>query len=295
LPPQVKIQGAQTTRAGPKRTTPTTPTLPAGDDEAWGQADSLRMLLYGESGSGKTTLASRFPDPLLWIICSGGNRPGELKSIDTPENRTRITPRVIRTTQLMRGYLEEAADGRYATVVLDHATGLADLILKEILGLDDLPVQKGWGTASQQQYAQLSLQCKEIFRAILNLPTNVVIIAQQRTFGGKDDGGDPEILRPTVGAALTPSVTGWLNPACDYVCQMFKRPRMDRVKTSVGGKDRWIERRGKGVEYCLRVEPHDVFMTKFRIPGGVTVDSIVNPDYDKLAALINGQPAIEQE
>lgn len=295
LPPSVKIQTggkppATTTRRSPATSTQTSPL----DDDPWGSAEWLRVLLYGESGSGKTTLASKFPDPILWLLCSGGNRPGELKSIDTPENRQRITPKIIRTTTEIRNYLVSAADGRYATIVLDHATGLADLILKEILGLAELPAQKGWGLASQQQYGQLALQCKETFRAMLNLPGNVVIVAQQRTFGGKEDGGDPELIKPTVGAALTPSVTGWLNPAVDYVCQMFKRPKMERQTVKVGNQDRVMERRVKGVDYCLRVEPHDVFTTKFRTTRPELLpDVIVNPDYDKIVAAIRGELTAE--
>ena len=47
--------------------------------------------------------------------------------------------------------------------------------------------------------------------------------------------------------------------------------------------------RGRGVEYCLRTEPHDVYMTKFRRPGGKDLpEVIVNPTYDKVKALIDG-------
>lgn len=286
-----------------------TPIVDGQADDAWGANDYVRMLLYGESGSGKTTLWATFPDPILCLICSGGNRPGELKSIDTPENRQRIVPKVVRSLDAFYDELWGAMDGapavrkgtqpdydqigqypcRYATIVLDHATGFADLILSQILGRP-IPAQKTWGLASQQQYGQLSLQVKDALRKLLNVQANIVVVAQQRTFGGKEDGGDPEVLKPTVGAALTPSLTGWLNPACDYVCQMFKRPKVERQQTMVNGKPGpVIERRAKGVDYCLRVEPHDVFMTKFRAVGGVQTDVIVNPNYDKIVAVSRGE------
>lgn len=249
--------------------------------------------MYGQSGTGKTTFAATFPDPILWLVCSGGNRPGELKSIDTPANRARITPKIIHDTAAVREYLREAGD--YATVVLDHATGLADLILKELLHVEELPAQKGWGLASQQQWGQVALQCKEYFRAMLNLPNHVVILAQERTFGGKDDGLDPELVRPVVGAALTPSVTGWLNPACDYVVQTYKRPRTEVITTVVAGKTLRTTQRVKGLDFCLRVEPHDVYTTKFRLPGGVQIDAIPNPSYDKVLALVEGRYAPEGE
>lgn len=266
------------------------PTLTSKSEEsAWDLvSDSVRILVYGTSGSGKTTLASTFPEPILWLICSGGNKPGELKSIDTPENRKRITPRIIKSTDQLKGYLADS--DRYATKVLDHASGLSDLILKEILKLDELPAQLSWGLASQQQYGQLALQCKEYFRALLNLPGNIVILAQERTFGGKEDGMSSDIIQPTIGASLTPSVTGWLNPACDYVVQTFKRPRMVTKTSKIGGKDVASTVRGKGVDYCLRCEPHDVYMTKFRIPKGLPLpDVIVDPSYQKIQEAIRGE------
>jgi hypothetical protein len=274
---------------------------PAEPANAWDLAGGIRMLLYGASGTGKTTLWSTFPDPILTLVCSGGNRPGELKSIDTPENRERISPKVIASTRQLTTLMEEAYSGKYATLVLDHASGLADLMIMEMLGLDAPPISKyraagkgeSWSLISQQQYGQLAVQCKDLFRDMLNLPCNVVIVAQERVFGGKDEGNaatDPELLKPTVGAALTPSIVGWLNPACDYVVQTFKRPRFKQVVRNVGGKQRYFTERDKGVEYCLRCEPHETFITKFRVPRGTALpDVIVNPTYDKIQAVIEGR------
>lgn len=261
---------------------------PKASESAWDLASNVRLLIYGQSGSGKTTFCSTFPDPILWLICSGGNRPGELRSIDTPENRKRITPRIVTDTAELRAMI--ADHEAFRTVVLDHASGLADLTLKEILGLDELPAQKTWGLAQQQQYGQQALKLKEMFRALLNLPRHVAIIAQERTFGGGEEAGGSDILKPTVGAALTPSVTGWLNPACDFVVQAFKRARMERRVNKVGTKEieTWV--RGKGVEYCIRTEPHDTYTTKFRLPKGRELpECIVDPDFDKLKQLIDGE------
>lgn len=245
---------------------------------AWDLVETIRILIFGQSGTGKTTFAGSFPGPTLWLICSGGNKPGELKSIDTPENRKKITPRIVQSSDQMRDYLREGQD--YTTVVLDHASGMADLILKEILGLDELPAQKSWGMAKQQDYGQQIQQCKEIFRTMLNLPGNVVIIAQERVFGGRDDGIDPEILRPTVGPALSPSLCNWLCPAVDYLVQTFKAPRTSTTIQSVAGVDIPVVQREKGAEYRLRTGPSDTFMTKFRLPKErVLPEYLLDPDY----------------
>lgn len=251
----------------------------------------LKILIYGKSGSGKTTLAGTFPSPILWIVCSGGNRSGELRSLDTPELRKKISQVVIGYTSEIKEIIDHVKETKkYATVVLDHGSGLQDLTLKEVLGLDELPAQKSWGMATQSHYGQSGVQTKEILRALLGLPGNVVIIAQERTFGGKEDGGDPEVMKPTIGPSLTPSVTGWLCPSCDYVVQTYIRPRMETFTTTLAGKQVSQERRGTGVEYCLRTAPHDFYLTKFRIPKGRNLpECIVDPDHDKILALINGE------
>lgn len=250
----------------------------------WDEVDTIRMLLYGRSGTGKTTLWATFPGPILALICSGGNKPGELRSINTPEYRKKIKPVAVQSTDDFRQRLEESSN--FATVVLDHASGYADVVLKEILGLSELPAQKGWGLASQQQYGQQSLQCKESFRALLNLSANVVIVAQERVFG---DDNSSDAIKPTVGAALTPSVTGWLNPACDFVVQTYIRPRYTTKTVTIGGQKMTEKVKTEKKEYCLRTEPHETFMTKFRIPRGMELpECIVDPSYDKIMALING-------
>jgi hypothetical protein len=259
-------------------------TSAARGDDVWSMIDSVRMLAYGQSGTGKTTFAATFPGPILWLLCSGGNKPGELRSINTPEYRRKITPRIVSDTAQFGKLTADARD--FATTVVDHGSGVADLVLKEILGIDEIPAQKTWGLASQQHYGQQALKVKEMFRALLNLPGNVVIIAQERTFGGDDAASD--VIRPTVGPAFSPSVTGWLAPACDYVVQTFKRPVMVAKHNKVGNQTVTTYDRGKGVEYCLRVEPHDVYMTKFRVPGGIKTDVIVDPTYDKVLKVING-------
>lgn len=260
-----------------------------------GEEAFLKMLLYGISGTGKTTFWSTMPGPILSIICSGGNKTGETRSINTPENRKKIKSVTLNDSTELKDLVEYVeSTGGFKTVVLDHVSGLQDLILKEILGLEELPAQKGWGLASQQQYGQCTAQCKGYLRALLNLNCHIVIIGQERTFGGKDDELSSDIIQPTVGVAVFPSLAGWLNPACDFVLQTFKRPKMVTTYSTIGvgtkAKKIPTTKRGKGVDYCIRCEPHDVFITKFRIPKGRKLpDVIEDPDYDKLMKIIKGE------
>ena len=264
---------------------------------AWDLADKINALIYGESATGKTTLWATFPGPILALICSGGSRPGELRSINTPEYRKKINPVVIDGPETYREQIGKA--GEYATVVLDHAGGFSDMVLsKEIMMLDTILTAKyrqagkgeSWSVVSQQQYGQLAILLKEHFRVLLDLNANVVIVAHERIFKGKEETGvASDVLRPMVGAALTPSVAGWLHPACDYVLQTFKRPKMNKVQSEIAGQMIEMEERGKGIEYCLRTEPHETFMTKFRVPRGTKLpDVIVDPTYEKIAKIIKG-------
>lgn len=251
-----------------------------------------RFLIYGRSGTGKTTLWATFPGPILMIICSGGAKPGEEQSIDTPEYRKKISRVVLSSVSEMSELVDHVREtGKYGTVVLDHGSGFQDMTLKEILGLDELPAQKGWGMATQQQYGQSSLQCKESFRALMNLDTNVVIVAQERQFGeGDSSGGDDSVIQPTVGAAMSPSVVGWLNPACDCVVRTFIRPKMVEKPSKVN-KGKMIKGRdGSKMEFCLLTGVSDLYHTKFRVPKGHHLpEVIVDPTYDKILRVIKGE------
>lgn len=249
--------------------------------------EGIKMLLYGRSGTGKTTLWATFPGPILVMVCSGGTKPGELRSVNTKEYRSKISQVVLETPEEVKEILDHVKDvGEYQTIVLDHASGLQDLVLKSILGIDELPAQKGWGLASQQQYGQCTLQCKEMLRSMLGLDANVVIVAQEREFNAESDS---DLILPTVGAALSPSLTGWLNTACDYIVQTYIRSKSEVLKTKVGNQVVETINKLKGVDYCLRVGPDQTFTTKFRIPRGTTLpESILDPSYDKIMALISG-------
>ena len=247
----------------------------------------MKVNVYGQSGTGKTRFWSTWPQPTLVILASGGDDPGELISIDTPANRKGIDELVIQKLSDINELVEAIKSGelnKYETVVLDHASGLQDIAVKELLGLENSPVQMGWGTASQQQWGQIGLAMKEALRHLLGLKQNVLIIAQQREFNVDNESDQ---LMPYVASALSPSVVGWLNPAVDYIVQTYKRNKVVTKTKKIAGKEVEQTVQTDEVEYCLRVGPHSMFTTKFRtasedeLPG-----SLVNPTYDKFVALV---------
>lgn len=173
----------------------------------------IKINIYGLSGTGKTTLWATFPKPILCLVCSGSKSSGELRSINTKEYRKSIKQLVINHRDEIPAISEyiEGTD-EFSTVVLDHVTGLQDITLRDILGLESLPPQASWGMARQQDWGQCSLQMKESLRSLLGLSTNVVIVGQERSFNTSEDGNSSQFtefpLMPFVATALTPSTVG---------------------------------------------------------------------------------------
>lgn len=255
-------------------------------DIEFDEDDGISILLYGQSGSGKTTCWATFPGPILAIIVSGGNKPGELRSINTPEYRKKIKTVSLETSDELLDLIKfQAETGTFKTIVLDHVSGAQDLCTHEVTG-KPVAAQKSWGDVSQQQYGKIALKLKECLRDFLGLSCNRVIIGQERTFEGKEDN---ELITPTIGVALMPSVAGWLYPAVDYVCQTFKKQKTETVTSKLNGKEFTTTNKLKGVDYCLRIGPHEVYTTKFRVPKGRELpETIIDPSYPKLIKVING-------
>lgn len=245
------------------------------------EGDGIMLVVYGRSKTGKTRFACTFPKPLLIIGTEKGTKSIKgIKGVDFFR---------LQHTQEIEALLPVITN-KYKSVVVDTAGGLQDIALREVLGLDDIPVQKSWGMAKREEWSACGIQTKERLQTLLRLSesngTHVVIIAHERNF---KEEGDSEIIFPTVGAALTPSVAGWLNGAVDYICQTYIREEVVRTPL-VEGEDTMLESKTGKKEYCLRVGPHPVFLTGFRLPPGIELpDSVVNPDYNKIMKLINGQ------
>lgn len=266
------------------------PSLP-GFESAWDTlGNSASYLVYGQSGTGKTTLWATFPGPILTLICSGSKNSGELRSVDTPEYRRKITPVYLESSEMLREILTGSKLDHYKTIVLDHLSGFSDLILKELLGLSELPAQKSWGLASRENYGTMVLKVKEFVRTLLSLNKSVVLVAQERNFGeGEELSGSNLPVKAVVGAGVTPSLASWINPACDYIIQTFKRTKMVTKTVKVGNKEVVTTVPGTGVDFCLRTGPHESYHTKFRVPKGTVLpDVIVNPTYEAIQNLITG-------
>jgi hypothetical protein len=255
----------------------------------WGN-DWVRMLVYGEPKTGKSTFLGTVPGNILWLMASGGTVSGELKSIDTPENRSRIRAENITGAESLDELMKLA--GEYDAVVLDHVTGLSDILLTEVLGLEEVIVQKQWGIATQQQYGQVANLVKKALLKLFSTPAHTFVVAQQRTAEQSQNADvEDDIITASTGPDVGKSIGRYLVPSVDYIVQTFTRAKYREEKGQVvkGIQMPGTRIKEKGVEYCMRVGPHDKYLTGFRIPRGRTLpDMIVDPTFDKIQQLIKG-------
>lgn len=258
----------------------------------------VKINLYGRGKTGKTRTVSTFPKPIIIIGGEDGTRSiRSVKGIDFVPviiDGSKNPPKDGKFIYLkeMEDFVEEIRNSDYATIAVDTASSLSDIFLANILGLAEIPAQKSWGMATREDYGQLGLQMKTVLRKILQLPINVVITAHERNF---QDDAESDLIFPSVGSALSPAVAGWLDGAVEYICQTFIREETVNDTITIGkGKNATTEttetKTGK-CEYCLRIGPHPVYKTGFRLPPNFILPDVISPNYESIMSVITGKYA----
>jgi hypothetical protein len=245
----------------------------------------MSMLLYGRSGTGKTRFWGTIPGKTLCLIVSGGKNPEELKSINSPANCKRIKCLPLQTVSDIQDIVDhQNKTQEYDNIIVDHITGLQELVLAETLGLDRIPEQLSWGIATRETWGTVALKMKKLLRTVLDLQCNRILIGQERDFGSDSEN---DVVMSYVSAAVSPSVIGWLEPAVSYLCQTYKRQRTETKRVKIGGKTKKITKDLEGVEYVLRIGPHATYSTRFRVPEGTELPrELVDPTFPKLLSLM---------
>lgn len=246
----------------------------------------LKFLIYGRSGTGKTSLACTFAKPLLLIRAEEGTR-----SVHNVAG-VKTTPRLTHPDELGEVLEMLRAKHEFQTVVLDTAGSYQDVILREVIGRD-IPVQMVFGEVTRDQWGQCALQMKERMKAFYDLADlgyDLVLLAHERE---DDTEQTSDLLLPTVGAGVMPSVKAFINKEADYICQTCIREQAveKRVKLKSG---KTIKKTVDEIQFLLRTAPHAVYDTKFRLPRGTPVPKfIIDPNYDKIINLIAGKASLE--
>lgn len=242
-------------------------------------------LVYGRSGTGKTTLAASFPKPILLIDIKdeGDESVSDVEGVDIFE------PASLEEFEAAYWWLKHDKKGqRYKTVVIDTLTQLQLLVLESIgdgKSKAKLRGQKAigsWGTMTKQDWGKASEIMKTQIMNFRGLPSHTVFIAQEKMVDpdeGHDDGVQ-DIMSPEVGPAMMKSVAGLACSASSFIGHTFIRSRVVKKKL----------RKQRIAEYCMRVGPNPVYITKTRKPKGIEMpDFVVNPTYDSIRNLTKGK------
>lgn len=246
---------------------------------------SRSFVIYGPSGTGKTTLSGTFPKPILFADV----RDRGTDSIsEYPADEIMITE--IESMEDIELLVEEVKDnpGKYKTVVIDTVTQLQQIAIEEVVA-NKKKKSKGrpgdWGSMTMKDWGEVSSLMKEWIIALRDLPVQTVFLAQHRVFNSADEGDEGgEQLAPEVGPRLSPSTASHLNAAVDVIGSTFIRERV--VVKEVKGK----KVKKKRTEYCLRIGPNPIYISKIRKPRAVEVpETVVNPSYDDIVAIIRGE------
>lgn len=257
----------------------------------------LKVVVYGAPKVGKTRFACTFPKPMLLIGAEDGT--------DSVQGVDGVDFVQLQHTQEMFDIIELLKTGKYASCAIDTASKLRDMRISEIKGLDKTVIQKNFGFAGRDEWMQCSSDLKEIFAALLDIPRtqdlNVVVIAQEGN--RSNEGSDStELLRPQIGGAVGKAVGDFIDAECSYICQALIREQVvTSTKTTggkvvngkiIGGKPLTVETKTGKKEYCIRIGPHESYITGFRIGldrEGDIPDFIINPSYEKVVTIIKGE------
>ena len=250
----------------------------------------IRISLYGNPKTGKTRLSCTFPKPLLLIGAEDGTA-----SIVGMEG---IDFHLLDTCAELRDITNDPALSNYKTVVIDSGTSLRDMRIKEILRLNEMPVQKGYGFASREQWGECSMSLKQLLRPVFDRAKrgtieNFVFIAQEQVYNGGEEGAASDLIKPTVTSALGESLAKWVNAECDCIGQTFVRMQVI-TKTHQPIKDgptvTMTEKTGER-EYCLRLGTDGVYQAGIRVRQGLTLQQSVltDPSYDRLLRVMKGE------
>lgn len=245
--------------------------------------EPMTVTIYGRSNTGKTTLAATWPKPMLYIdVMDRGAR--SIRDVKGIKRRRVETVEDFEETY----WWLKANPKRYKTVVIDTVSQLQRLAVEEHHARKKSSKGKrssgDWGSMTRGDWGDVAALLKELiinFRDLADEGMEIVFIAQDRNFNMSEDDEDvADGLAPEVGPALSPAVAKLLNASVDIIGNTFLREHT--IKTKVAGK---VKTR-REIEYCLRVGPNSLYITKVRKPKSIEVPSVlVDPTYEDIMAI----------
>lgn len=236
---------------------------------------------YGRAGSGKTTLAGSFPGPVLLLDV----RDHGTDSLCDREDIDVLDVQHWDDFEVAYWWIKKHPD-RYKSLVVDTVTQLQQVAIEKILiDAEKDPEKAGdWGVMTKKQWGQVASLMKMWITNLRDLPMEVVFLAQDRM--SETETEDPEVMiDPEVGPRLTPSIAAHLNAEVSVIGNTFLRRKV-KVKTDAAGKKKEVFKD----EYCLRLGPDAVYVTKARKPKTISLPGVlIDPSYEKLIEALKGE------
>jgi hypothetical protein len=250
-------------------------------------------VFYGKSGTGKTTVAASFPKKMLYLNIKdeGDDSISDIEGLDVMDIRS------VDDLEMAYWWLYKHP-GKYVSVVLDTMSQLQQMVVREVIAAKTrTSKQEGkeagdWGSMSKREWGDVAAKMKVWITNFRDLDVDCIFIAQDRTFNLDDESESESTLDPEVGPALSPSIAKHLNASVHFIGNTFIRRRTVTKVVKIPSKVRpgkFIEKKQDVdvIEYCMRVGPNPVYITKIRKPKAIVPPSvIVDPSYEALTALV---------
>jgi hypothetical protein len=245
----------------------------------------MRVCIYGIPKSGKTRIACTFPGKKLILGFEDGT-----SSVSTSMDTIWLP---ITSSDEFKEGLVIAVEDKFDSVILDEASGFRMVLLKEQLGLLNVPVQLTWAMAKKQDWGAVAGNFKENVNDFFKLASthgkNMIVLSHENNLTSEEEmiQGIPGMMGPSLGKASAL----WLNGAVDYLCQTYIREKMEYKEQVINGVKKTTSKSTGKSEYMLRIVSHEKSMVGFRMPLGSKEpeEDIANPTYEKIRAVIEGE------
>lgn len=228
-------------------------------------------VIWGKSNSGKTWLISTFPKPLLYLQIGddGANTIANVNGIDAIP---------IKSIQDLKTVAEEALkDKKYKTIAVDTFS----FIVNE--WTDEKIIKKG-KRMTQQSWGDLKIEQEELIKAMHKLAKKHIVVLSCHESTDSIEGMEDEIT-PDVRPSVSKGARTYLEGMANYGIHTTKISK----EVTKGNTTKEV------VKYAAHLGPNPYYWTKLQIDPSIKVpDRIINPTYDKIMQIINGEQKEEK-
>lgn len=262
----------------------------------------LKVCIYGENRVGKTSLACEFPKPLL-LISFEPAKSGGATSVRKVEG---VKFKRITTSEDMYKIVEELKqDTFFKSHVLDGATSMQDVFLRELMEVPETPTTLWFNSVPDEIYKQRSEKTKEALRKFLQLDANTIVLAKEKDHNPPKTSREnkkPKMLNSMevesyFASDVGSATAGFLHDCCDSICRLYTAKEVKEEVTYMemaGVKEKNVEYVETGrIVHRLRTLKHPNFAAGIRSDSPGYVPEFVEGEspkilYDKLMQVIRG-------